>query len=145
MMSYWGWLMFGFGILCLEMFIGLGAFLWLGGAAVVTGAVVFFLPDLLWAREFILFAGLSMGGFFFTLVYFRRREIRTDQAYLNRRAEQCIGFTGILTEGITNGYGKIVLFNTQWRVKGSTMPEGCLVSVVSCDGLYLYVEAAGGV
>ncbi len=62
---YWHWIVFGIGLMMLEIFIPSFTILWFGAGAVVVGAVLFVFPDasltaqcLLWAISSCIFTGL---------------------------------------------------------------------------------------
>ena len=59
-LAYWDWFIAGLVLVILEVFAPGAVFLWLGIAAGVVGAVVFFAPYLDWKFQFTLFAVLSV-------------------------------------------------------------------------------------
>ena len=61
---------------------------------------------------------------------------------LNRRGEQMIGRTAVLSEPIQNGRGKAKIDDSVWRVEGSDLPAGTQIKVTGVDGAILKVEAA---
>ncbi|MFT5397200.1 MAG: hypothetical protein ACI85N_002418, partial [Gammaproteobacteria bacterium] len=63
-----------------------------------------------------------------------------DQPNLNRRGEQYVGRSFTLEEAIVNGVGKIKVDDSTWKVKGSDMPVGMKVRVMSVDGTVFNVE-----
>jgi membrane protein implicated in regulation of membrane protease activity len=69
------------------------------------------------------------------------RKTESDQPLLNQRGEQLIGRTATLSEPIINGFGRIKLGDTLWRVKGPDLPAGTQVKVVSVNDLELVVAA----
>jgi len=71
-----------------------------------------------------------------------RRDEETDEPLLNRRADQLVGRTAVLEEPILDGYGRIRLGDTTWRVAGPDLPAGTRVRVISAKGGELQVEAA---
>jgi membrane protein implicated in regulation of membrane protease activity len=49
----------------------------------------------------------------------------------------------VLNEPIRDGYGRLSLGDTVWRVAGPDLPAGQKVRVISADGAVLKVESAG--
>lgn len=141
-LSPWSWVILGV-ILCAAEVFAPGAFLiWIGLAAIATGAVIFVLPLAApWAL--ILFAGLSLA---FALIGYRIYGVisKTEpEALLNQGAQEFIGKAFVLAEPIVQGAGRIITGDTVWRVSGPDMPAGQSVRVVSVErGTLLRVEAA---
>ena len=118
-------------------------FIWLGAAAALTGVIAFIIPSLGWELEALIFAVLAVV----TVVYWRsriRKSAGADDpaARLNRRGDQMIGRTAVLSEPIQNGRGKARIDDTMWRVEGTDLPAGTQVKVTGVDGAILKVEAS---
>jgi len=143
MISYgaWSWLIAGLVLLGLELLLPGGVFVWLGIAAMITALVSFAFP-LDWPREFGLFGILGILAIVFWLRVVRLRGNRTDRPLLNRRAERFVGQEAVLDEPITDGYGRVPLGDTVWRVAGPDLPAGRRVRIVGHEGAVLKVEAA---
>ena len=141
----WNWMLLGFVLLALEILVPGIFLLWIGIAAILTGA----LSLQLWASDFwswqvqvLVFLGLALVS-----AYVGRRvagadRTTSDQPLLNRRSEQLLGRTATLAEPIREGRGRIQLGDTLWRVSGPDLPVGTRVKVVKvADGdLELVVE-----
>lgn len=143
MVSYgaWSWLIAGLVLLGLELLLPGGVFVWLGIAAMITALVSFAFP-LDWPREFGLFGILGILAIVFWLRVIRLRGNRTDRPLLNRRAERFVGQEAVLDEPITDGYGRVPLGDTVWRIAGPDLPAGRRVRIVGHEGAVLKVEAA---
>jgi membrane protein implicated in regulation of membrane protease activity len=143
MISYgaWSWLIAGLVLLGLELLLPGGVFVWLGIAAIITALVSFAFP-LDWPREFGLFGILGILAIVFWLRVVRLRGNRTDRPLLNRRAERFVGQEAVLDEPITDGYGRVPLGDTVWRIAGPDLPAGRRVRIVGHEGAVLKVEAA---
>ena len=118
-------------------------FIWLGAAAALTGVIAFVIPSLGWELEALIFAVLAVV----TVVYWRNRIKKgagadDPAATLNRRGDQMIGRTAVLSEPIQNGRGKAKIDDTVWRVEGIDLPAGTPIKVTAVDGAILKVEAA---
>jgi len=118
-------------------------FIWLGVAAAVTGFVALIIPSLGWEIEALIFAVLAVLSVVFWWNYIKKGKAKDDPAaMLNRRGDQMIGRTAVLSEPIQNGRGKARIDDTVWRVEGSDLPAGAQVRVTGVDGAVLKVEAA---
>jgi inner membrane protein len=138
----WSWLVFGLVLLGLELVLPGGVFVWLGIAAIITAVLGFVFP-LDWAREVAAFGILGLVSILFWLKLVRSRpEEETDRPLLNRRAERHVGEEIVLAEPITDGYGRVPIGDTLWRVAGPDLPAGRRVRVVGHDGPVLKVEPA---
>ena len=139
-MTHWSWLVLGLLLLGMELLMTFMFFLWLGVSALVTALVLFLYPEMDWKVQFLLFSVLSMVSLVVSYKYFRGRQIGTELPNLNRRGQQYVGRVFTLAEPITNGYGKISVDDTHWRVTGPPLDAGVHVKVVAANGSVLDVE-----
>lgn len=140
----WNWMVLGAVLLTLEI-VAPGAYLlWLGIAAILTGTLSLQLWDAaiwVWQVQVLVFLGLSMASVVVGRRFFsNRNQDDTDQPLLNQRERQLVGRTATLEEAITNGYGRVRLGDTLWRVAGPDLPVGTHVRVVSAENGELRVE-----
>ena len=140
-LAYWDWLIAGLVLVILEIFAPGAVFLWLGIAAGVVGAVVFFAPYLDWKFQFTLFAVLSVVSIVVSRRYLKRRPLETDHPNLNRRGAQYVGRDLILDAALSGGRGRLRVDDTTWRVEGPDLPAGAKVRVTAVDGATLKIEA----
>jgi membrane protein implicated in regulation of membrane protease activity len=141
--AFWHWWILAVLLAIVEM-VAPGFFcIWLAGAAAVTGIVVLAVTSLGWEAQIVIFAILAM----LSLVAWHRigrHLIRSGGATtLNRRGEQLIGRTVVLTEPIINGRGAARVNDSIWRVEGTDTPAGSNVTIVGIEGTILRVEPAG--
>ncbi|HEY4202374.1 MAG TPA: NfeD family protein [Devosiaceae bacterium] len=136
----WSWLVSGLVLLGLELVLPGGVFVWLGVAAIITGLLAFVYP-LDWAVEFAIFGVLGVLTIFLWLRVFRGRGSKSDRPYLNRRAERFIGHEAVLDEPIVDGFGRLALGDSVWRITGPDLPAGRRVRIVGADAALLRVEA----
>ncbi|MHA7883620.1 NfeD family protein [Nitratireductor rhodophyticola] len=141
----WNWMLLGFVLLAAEI-LAPGVFLlWIGIAAILTGALslqLWDLPAWSWQVQVLVFLALSLiSAYAGKRLMDSRRNEETDQPLLNRRREQLVGRTATLEEAIENGFGRIRLDDTLWRVTGPELPAGTRVRVASVDAGTLRVEA----
>ena len=140
-LAYWDWFIAGLVLVILEIFAPGAVFLWLGIAAGLVGAVVFFAPDLDWKFQFTLFAVLSVVSIVVSRRYLKRRPLETDHPNLNRRAAQYVGRDLILDAALSGGRGRLRVDDTTWRVEGPDLPAGAKVRVTAVNGATLKIEA----
>ena len=140
-LAYWDWFIAGLVLVILEIFAPGAVFLWLGIAAGVVGAVVFFAPYLDWKIQFTLFAGLSVVSIVVSRRYLKRRPLETDHPNLNRRGAQYVGRDLILDAALSGGQGRLRVDDTTWRVEGPDLPAGAKVRVTAVNGATLKIEA----
>lgn len=144
-MGPWAWWLLGVILLILELAVP-GVFLmWIGAAAIITGAIslaVWSQGFWMWEVQLLVFAALSLVCVLAGRRYFYRSDTETDEPTLNRRTDGLIGRTAVLTEAITEGNGRIKLDDTIWVVTGPDLPAGSRVRIISGKGANLTVEAA---
>jgi membrane protein implicated in regulation of membrane protease activity len=141
----WSWMVLGFVLLALEIVVPGIFLLWIGIAALLTGALSLQLWDWsawTWHIQVLVFLGLSLVSAYVGNRIAGSEEAKSDQPLLNRRREQLLGRTATLTEPIHDGRGRIQLGDTLWRVAGPDLPVGARVRVVKVaeSDLELIVE-----
>jgi inner membrane protein len=118
-------------------------FIWLGAAAALTGLIALVIPGMGWEIEALIFAVLAVLSVVGWRNYIKKANAKDDPAaMLNRRGDQMIGRTAVLSEPIQNGRGKARIDDTVWRVEGADLPAGAAIKVTGVDGAVLKVEAA---
>ena len=135
----WSWVAAGLVMLGLELVLPGGVLVWLGAAALATGALAL-LIDIYWPLQFVLFGVLALASIWLWL-RFRGEGVASDRPFLNRRADRFIGQEAVLAEPIRGGEGRLSLGDTVWRVTGPDLAAGRRVRIVSVDGPLLRVEA----
>jgi membrane protein implicated in regulation of membrane protease activity len=133
------WLIIGFALCAVETLVPGAFFIWFGGAAVVVGAVAYFVP--MYLKTQLLFFAILVGA----LVLVGRRVYGSRGAdpgpLPQSRAHELIGKDFFLEEPIERGYGRIRVGDSSWRVAGEDCPLGAKVRVVAVeDGSLLKVE-----
>lgn len=138
--EFWHWLIAAVVMIIIEMILPAAYFLWMGISAFVVGLLIYVVPDMPVLIQVIIFGVLSVV----CLVLYKRHKKSNpnvnDQPNLNRRGEQYVGRSFTLEEAIVNGVGKIKVDDSTWKVKGSDMPAGMKVRVMSVDGTVFNVE-----
>lgn len=136
----WSWVVAGLVLLGLELVVPGGILLWLGLAAVVTG-ILSALISIAWPVQFVIFGILAIVSI---VIWLRLKPhgTPTDRPFLNRRAERFVGQEVILDQPIRDGFGRVSLDDTTWRVQGPDLAAGQKVRIIAADGAVLKVEAA---
>ena len=138
--TYWTWLILATIFLALEFTIPGVIFLWFGVAAIVTGLIVAIGPQMGWETQFVLFGVLSLISAYFGRRYVKWRPVKSQDATLNRRAEQYVGRVLEVVQAIENGEGRVKVGDGAWNARGSDAAVGDNVKVVDVKGTYLIVE-----
>lgn len=137
----WLWLIGGVLLLIAEV-IAPGFFLvFIGAAAIATGAVALLLPIGL-AIQFALFAVLALvvarvGG---RRAYASRYDHSSDPN-LNNPAGRMLGRVVVVTEPVDANGGRVTVGDGQWSARGAPAAVGDRVRIVDIDGNCLKVEA----
>lgn len=137
----WFWFILGGVLLVAEIFSPGVFLLWMGLAALITGALAAAL-DLSWQSEVVLFAALAILAVLVGRRVYARGNAGSDRPFLNRRAESYVGRVFTLEEPITGGVGQVHIDDTVWRVEGPDLASGRDVRVVAADGATLKVTPA---
>ncbi|MFG1214022.1 NfeD family protein [Xanthobacter flavus] len=139
----WAWFVLG-GVLLVAEIAAPGAFLlWLGLAALVTGAVAYTVA-LTWQVEVLVFAALAVVAVLVGRRVSPAPGKASDRPFLNRRPEGFVGRVFTLDAPILGGVGRVRIDDTVWRVEGPDVAAGRDVRVTGTDGATLKVELVEG-
>jgi inner membrane protein len=136
----WAWFVLGLVLLALELVVPGGWFLWLGAAGLITGLLTF-IPGLTAPWEAAIFGALSLITVIGWRLFTRGRVPKSDSPLLNQRAARFIGHEVTINEPISQGFGRVSLGDTVWRVSGPDLPAGEKVRIIGAEGAVLKVEA----
>lgn len=144
----WNWMVLGFVLLALEILVPGVFLLWIGLAALVTGALSLLLWNAgfwIWQVQVLVFLVLCLVAAYAGKKIMTGKGNHTDQPLLNRRGDQLVGRVATLTEPIVDGRGRVKIGDTMWRVSGPDQPAGAKVKVKAATDLdlELVVEAIG--
>lgn len=140
-LSHWTWFILALVLLGLEMAMPGVVFLWMAIASAIVGGIVFFMPQISWEMQFIIFAVLSIVSVFMGRTFLTRNPIETSDTNLNKRADQFVGHNFVLLSDMMNGQGKVHIGDTNWSVEGDFEAKaGEKVRVVGVDVTILKVE-----
>lgn len=141
----WSWVVFGLVLLGIEL-VAPGVFMvWLGASAILTGLTVF-QTGIGWPMQWGLFGVLSVALVSGWLAFSRRRYGNappSQDPLINRRTARLLGRETVLTDAITDGFGRVRIDDSLWRVAGPELPAGTTVRIVGARGAVLDVEAVG--
>lgn len=136
----WSWIIAGVFLLGLELVAPGGVLVWLGAAAIVVGLITLVQP-LSWPIQWVLYGLLSIVSLVAWLGYARRSKgENSDRPFLNRRAARFVGQETVLEEAIVDGFGRVRLADSVWRVSGPNLPLGAHVKIIGYDAAVLSVE-----
>ncbi len=141
--TYWHWWVLAVVLVILEIISPAVFFLWMGISAGVVGLLVLLFPSMGWEPQLLLFSIFSVASVALWRNYLKKNPTKSDQPRLNRRGEQYVGRTFTLEEPLVNGFGKIRVDDSTWKIAGEDCPEGTKVQVTGVDGVVLQVKAAG--
>ncbi|MGN6099237.1 MAG: NfeD family protein [Bosea sp. (in: a-proteobacteria)] len=138
----WLWAILGLVLIGGEV-LAPGVFLiWLGLAALLTGAAVGAF-GLGWQAACIVFALFAVACVAAGRLLTRRRNEEPDAATgLNDRGRQLIGKVFRLEATMSGGEGRIRVGDSSWRVTGPELLAGTEIRVVRVEGSTLVVEKA---
>ncbi len=139
----WNWIVLGVVLLALEILAPGVYLLWIGVAALLTGALSFQIGAAawwIWPVQVLIFLVLSLGSALVGRFAFGSDKGETDQPFLNQRERQLIGQAATLEDDLRDGHGRVRLGDTLWLVSGPDLPAGTRVRVVGSQGTRLLVE-----
>lgn len=142
----WTWIALGLLLLAAEVLVPGVFMVWFGIAALITGTLSLALWSMdawTWPVQIVAFLILSAACVLAGRRWIAARDTESDQPLLNQRTAQLVGRRATLEDAIVNGYGRMRIGDTQWRVKGSDLPAGTQVTVTGAEDDTLTVEPTG--
>ncbi|WP_323660928.1 NfeD family protein [Pectobacterium versatile] len=138
--AHWFWLSLGGLLLAAEMLGASGYMLWSGLSAVLVGLLTWVMP-LGWPLQGTIFAILTIVTALLWWYWLRKRTLSRPQSMLNQRGQQLVGLRATLTDPVINGFGRVNIGDSSWRVKSEqNLPVGTQVEVIAIDGITLHVR-----
>jgi len=138
--DFWHWWILALALTIAEALLPGTFLLWMGIAALLLGILLWAMPTLSLEIQLALFAILSLVSIVGWRLWQRKHPDESDQPTLNRRGEQYVGRVFVLDAPIENGYGKVRVGDSLWRVQGDDAAAGSRVRVTGVDGVVLVVE-----
>lgn len=139
----WAWWIAGLVLLGLEIAVPGNVLVWLGVAAVLTGALALGL-DVGWQIELLVFAVLALVLVVVGRRFFARASAAGEEPLLNERATRLVGNVHVLSEPIVGGRGTLRIGDANWMVAGPDLPSGTRVKITGHDGSVLSVARVEG-
>jgi inner membrane protein len=142
-MTWWLWVLLGFGLLACEVLAPGGFFfVFFGSSAVVVGALAWFIEDLPAWLQWLLFTVVSLTF----MIPLRGRLVRWVAGQdRGSEVDSLVGqLAAVLDDLPPNGLGKAELRGTTWNARnggGRLLQRGERGRVVRVDGLTLWLEA----
>lgn len=134
---YWNWWLLGVTLMAVEAMLPGFFFLWMGVAALLVGLLLTMFP-IAWTYQVLLFAVLSVGSIVAWRLRLRRHPTQTADPLLNRRGHQYVGRVFTLDAPVVNGYGKIRVDDSSWKVAvDQDCPAGAKLRIIDADGVIL--------
>lgn len=136
---HWAWLALGLVLAAAEMAIP-GLFLiWLAGAALITGLLVWVVPIGV-PLQVVIFAVLAIVGVFSGKRYLSGNPIVGADPLMNDRGARLVGEVVVVTYAIDNGNGRVKQGDSEWLARGPDAEPGTRMRVSGHDGVVLIVE-----
>lgn len=140
-LEWWHWWVAAAVLAAIETFMPGAVAIWFAISAAVVGALVLILP-VPWQLQLVLFGVLGLAAIVAFRSYAKRNPQPTSQPSLNQRGAQYVGQEFTLVESIQQGFGKVRVGDTVWKVSGPTLPAGARVRVTGVDGAVLTVVSS---
>lgn len=140
-LEWWHWWILAAVLAAVETFVPGAVAIWFAASALVVGSLLLLAP-LAWQLQLVLFGALGVAAIAAYRAWARRNPQSSEQPNLNQRGAQYIGQVLTLVEPIDQGFGKVRVGDTVWKVRGPDLPAGTHVRVVGVDGAVLVVERA---
>lgn len=136
---HWLWLGLGLLLAIGEMTIP-GVFLiWMAGAALITGLLVWLVPlGLPW--QVLIFAVLSILFVFAGRRFLRQHPVESADPKMNHRGARVVGEIVTVSQVIEAGQGRVRLGDSEWIARGPDAEPGTRMRVTGSDGVVLMVE-----
>jgi len=139
-LEWWHWWVVAAALAAIETFMPGAVAIWFAASAAVVGALLLIVP-VPWQLQLVLFGVLGLVAIVLFRAYARRNPAGSTQPGLNQRGVQYVGQQFTLVEPIQQGFGKVRVGDTVWKVSGPALPIGAQVRVTGVDGAILTVEA----
>jgi membrane protein implicated in regulation of membrane protease activity len=143
--SPWHWWAAGVMLITIEVFAPSTFLIGPSVAAGIVGVVVFFLPELDWRLQVLLFVVLALLVTLLLFAWLKRYPLASDQPNLNSRGQGYVGRRYTLEEALIDGRGRLHIDDTWWQAAekdGQPLEAGTKIEIVGIDGAVLRVQAS---
>ncbi len=141
-LEFWHWWVLAAVLIGIEIFAPSTVLVWPGIAAIIVGAVMFFVPDLGWQYQLLIFAVLALGSLIAWRAYVHTQPKQAEELKVNLGGARHVGRELILTEPIANRRGRLEVDGVIWKIEGDDAEAGTRVRITGADGTVLKVEPA---
>ncbi|WJY17272.1 NfeD family protein [Pectobacteriaceae bacterium CE90] len=139
--AHWFWLSLGGLLLAAEMLGTSGYLLWSGMSAVLVGLLVWLVP-ISWPWQGTAFAILTIITALLWWYWLRKRVLNRPPSTLNQRGQQLVGLRVTLTEPVVDGFSRVRIGDSTWRVTTrQDLAAGTVVEVIAVEGITLHVRS----
>jgi len=135
-LNYLHWLVFGLGLVIVELFLWSMFLLWIGASAITISIVFYLYPEVSAGLQVLSFVLLSAVSTFLAKKYF---PVKTVDDELSINAKNHIGKECTVVS-IENNIIKVRLGESLWFAKGCEMSAGQKVQIVDVDSSTFIVE-----
>ncbi len=135
----WHWLLAAVALMIAEALMPGIFLLWFGGGAAATGALLWLWPGMSWQLQWVFFALVSILSIVVVRRYRDGHPEQTSHPTLNQRGMSYVGRRYTLVEPIVDGYGKLHVDDTSWKISGENLPAGTHVKIIGVEGTVLRV------
>ena len=142
-MEYWHWWGIGFVFLILEILIPGFILIWFGTAAFIVGVFVMAMPLSIQA-QLVIWSIFSIGSIL-AWRYWRKKYPPIEPTNtLNQRGYDFIGRRFTLEEDVINGFVKIKIDDSTWKVElEDDLKKGDKIVITGIDSTVLTAEKSG--
>lgn len=141
--SHWMWWAIAVLLLGIEVLLPTFFILWLGVAGVVVGFIAFFLPELSWQNQVIIFTILAVVITVVGRRVFRPQNLESDRPGLNIRGADMIGRKYTTEQAFKDGQGSLNIGDSRWMARsedGEPIKKDVRVEIVNVDASVLVVK-----
>jgi membrane protein implicated in regulation of membrane protease activity len=128
----------------IELLVGANFFLiWLALCSSLVAIATYLFAGISLLHQFIIFTFSAIIILSYWIDYVRKNSFKFKTTKLNRRAEQLIGRKAILLEPVVNGFSKVKIDDSFWRVQFTdniNLAAGEQIEIIGVDKLILIVK-----
>ena len=130
------WLIFGIGLIIIELFLWTVFLLWIGSSAITSGVIYFLFPNISGSMQLLIFAVIAIAATSLAKKYY---PVKTVDEQLHNKAKSHIGKECTI-ESIENGVTKVKIGKSLWFAKGSNLSAGQTVKIIDVESSTFIVE-----
>lgn len=136
---HWQWLALGLFLAAAEILVPGFFLIWLAGAAVLTGLLVWLVPVSV-PVQIVFFAVVAFAAVFAGRRFLQTSVVEELDPNMNRRGQRLAGEVAVVVQAIEAGQGRVRHGDSEWLARGPDLPPGARVRITGSDGAILLVE-----